>query len=48
MSAMERLKGWLSAPLARSLLPLLVVLLLGCVFHQQGAFFRWDGSHHPW
>jgi ribose transport system permease protein len=26
----------------RALLPLAVVLLLGCVFHRDGAFFEWD------
>ncbi len=29
------------APLSRTLLPLLVVMLLGCIFNQNGAFFAW-------
>jgi ribose transport system permease protein len=35
-------KKALASPATRSLLPLAVVLLIGCVFHQQGAFFAWD------
>jgi len=42
-------RGWLgrgsdalASPVARSLVPLAVVLLLGSVFHQQGAFYAWD------
>lgn len=30
------------ATAARALLPLAVVLLLGCVFHRDGAFFEWN------
>lgn len=29
-------------PLARALLPLVTVLVLGCAFHANGAFFVWD------
>ncbi len=32
----------LASPLVRSLVPLAVVVLLGCLFHQEGAFFAWD------
>ena len=28
-------------PWIRALLPLMTVVLLGCIFHQEGAFFRW-------
>ncbi len=38
----ERLTSAMASPLVRSFIPLGVVLLLGCVFHQQGAFFNWD------
>jgi len=39
---MSRLRQLMASPAARSLVPLAVVVLLGCVFHQQGAFFAWD------
>jgi ribose transport system permease protein len=29
-------------PLVRALVPLLFVLLVGCIFHQQGQFFEWS------
>jgi ribose transport system permease protein len=32
----------LQSAIARSLVPLLVVVLIGCVFHQDGAFFAWE------
>jgi ribose transport system permease protein len=32
----------LRSPLARALAPLAIVLVLGMVFHQDGAFFAWD------
>ncbi|HEV8245541.1 MAG TPA: hypothetical protein VGP93_07225, partial [Polyangiaceae bacterium] len=35
------MKSLLSWPPARALLPLLLVLLLGCLFHGNGAFFEW-------
>jgi ribose transport system permease protein len=40
----SRLEARLSAarPLVRVVLPLFVVLLVGCVFHANGAFFTWD------
>jgi len=38
----ERLAKLLGSPALRSLVPLAVVLLIGLVFHQQGAFFRWE------
>ena len=45
MSARASL-GWLrrglEAPAARALVPLLLVLVLGLIFHQQGAFFQCD------
>jgi ribose transport system permease protein len=40
-SAKRRLRKLLTLPAVRALLPLLTVLLVGCVFHQQGAFFEW-------
>lgn len=33
---------WLQAPIVRALLPLVVVVLLGCVFNSEGAFFSWE------
>lgn len=30
------------SPLVRALAPLALVLLIGCLFHQSGAFFAWD------
>ena len=42
MSGIDRLRTWLAQPAARSLVPLLIVVLLGCVFHREGAFFAWD------
>lgn len=38
----ERLRTLLRTPALRSLVPLIVVLVIGAIFHQQGAFFRWD------
>ena len=38
----ERLQRLARSPASRSLVPLVVVLLIGAVFHQEGAFFRWD------
>ena len=32
----------LNSPMAWALLPLVVVVLVGCLFHQQGAFFAWE------
>lgn len=34
----------LRSPVALALVPLVVVLLLGCLFHHEGAFFAW-GTH---
>jgi ribose transport system permease protein len=34
--------GLLRSPPARALLALLAMVALGCVFHQEGAFFRWS------
>jgi len=39
---MGRCSGALRSPLIRALVPLLLVVVLGCVFHQHGAFFAWD------
>jgi len=36
------MKGWVERPLGRALLPLLVVMVLGCLFHAGGAFFEWQ------
>jgi ribose transport system permease protein len=38
----SRWPGWVRSPVLRALLPLLVVVALGCVFNQQGAFFQWN------
>jgi len=38
----SRVRDWLCSPALRALLPLLVVVALGCVFNQQGAFFQWS------
>jgi ribose transport system permease protein len=38
---MKQAARWLKSPLFAALLPLLVVLLLGAVFNQGGAFFEW-------
>ncbi len=32
----------LNAPLVHAVVPLSIVLLLGCIFHQNGAFFAWE------
>jgi ribose transport system permease protein len=43
VSALERVRERLAgSPLARSLVALAVILALGCVFHQGGAFYQWD------
>ena len=34
--------GWLRSSAGRALLPLLIVILIGCVFNQNGAFFEWS------
>jgi ribose transport system permease protein len=36
------LPTWLRDPRAKALAALLLVLLLGAIFHQEGAFFRWS------
>jgi ribose transport system permease protein len=38
----NRLLRALARPSLRALLPLLAVLLLGCIFHGNGAFFQWQ------
>jgi ribose transport system permease protein len=38
----HRLRALSSSPPARALLALLAMVALGCVFHQNGAFFRWS------
>ncbi len=35
------MRGFFASPIARALAALAVIVLLGCIFHQQGAFFRW-------
>jgi ribose transport system permease protein len=37
-----RVEAWLRAPAVQALVPLCTVLVLGAIFHQEGAFFRWD------
>lgn len=39
---MTALKAWLAKPAVRSVVPLVIVILIGCVFHRDGAFFAWD------
>src|SRR4051794_2873732 len=39
-----RMRGWLGSAAARALLALVLVLVLGCVFNADGAFFR-VGTH---
>jgi ribose transport system permease protein len=38
----SRLRGWLATPVARALLALALMLVIGCVFNADGAFFRWS------
>ncbi len=38
----ERLRELIATPGARSVVPLLLVIAIGCVFHRDGAFFAWD------
>ncbi len=38
----EALRRFIALPLTRAVLALLVILLLGALFHAEGAFFRWD------
>jgi ribose transport system permease protein len=35
-------KTFFYSPLLHALLPLLLVLLIGCIYHQNGAFFQWE------
>lgn len=42
MSGEGRASRWLGSIWVRALIPLLVVLLLGCVFNRDGAFFEWS------
>lgn len=39
---MTALRCLLASPAARSLVPLVVVFVIGCVFHHDGAFYAWD------
>ena len=34
--------SWLNAPVARALLALLLMIVIGCAFNADGAFFRWS------
>lgn len=36
------MKKWLTTPVARALLALLFMVIIGCVFNADGAFFRWS------
>ena len=38
----ERAIGWLRSPPGRALAALLLVVVVGCVFHRNGAFFAWE------
>ncbi len=37
-----QLKAFLAMPFTRALMALLIILLLGAIFHADGAFFKWD------
>ncbi len=37
-----RLAKWLSTPVARALLALLLMIIIGCLFNADGSFFRWS------
>ncbi len=39
---MVSMRVFVAQPIVRALLALIVILLLGAVFHAEGAFFRWD------
>ena len=39
---MKTARAWLASPLARALCALLLIVLIGCVFNKDGAFFRWS------
>ena len=39
---MVSVRVFVAQPIVRALLALIVILLLGAVFHAEGAFFRWD------
>jgi ribose transport system permease protein len=38
----SNLRKWLVTPVARALLALLLMTIIGCVFNAEGAFFRWS------
>ncbi len=38
----ERLNRWWAMPVTRALLALLLMIAIGCLFHADGAFFRWS------
>lgn len=42
MSARRSLGRWLASPLARALCALLLMIVLGCIFNKDGAFFQWS------
>ena len=37
-----KLRGWWISPVARALLALLLMIVIGCLFSADGAFFRWS------
>jgi ribose transport system permease protein len=37
-----RLRQWWASPVARALLALLLMVVIGCLFNADGAFFRWS------
>ncbi len=39
-----KLRQWWATPVARALLALLLMVVIGCLFNAEGAFFRW-GVH---
>ncbi len=38
----SRLRKWVATPVARALLALALMMLIGCLFNAGGAFFRWS------
>ena len=41
-AASAELRLWWGSPVARALLALLLMVVIGCVFNAEGAFFRWS------
>jgi ribose transport system permease protein len=41
-SLFAKVRGFIALPISRALLALLVILIIGALFHAEGSFFRWD------